>query len=162
MKKAPSFLAALLLISAIFLSFNSIASSAEQARFGDWEVTCIENNCRLAQGLKNPDNPGIVFGLLIVNIKGSDVPVAQLNFPLGIYLPASIGILVAEEKVEIPMTTCLPKGCIALLPLNDSLIKAMQTQPEFNVRFYVNEKTPREISFSLKGFSEAYEIFSKN
>ena len=131
-------------------------AQAKEEVIGDWRLVCDEG-CVLAQGLANPDKPGVVYALQVTKVDGGKQALLQLNFPLGVYLPPGLGFSVANIKRELPMTVCLPVGCRAILGADKELLAALQSADKAMVRFYLSEKNPMEIAFSLKGFSEAYK-----
>jgi invasion protein IalB len=154
----PKFIAPIssLLFGLLLSAFHQPTQAATTETFDDWKLTC-EKICVLAQGLENPNNPGVLYGIQISKIESSVHTILQLNFPLGIYLPAGIGIIAGDYKQELPMTVCLPSGCRAILNLNDKLLAAINKNEKLHVRFYVSDKKPAEISFSTKGFERGYK-----
>lgn len=144
-----------LLVTLILCTAHQQSYAADTEALGDWQLTC-EKKCVLAQGLENPNNPNMLYGIQISKIESSVLPVIQFNFPLGIYLPTGVGIIVGDYKQALPMTVCLPSGCRAITTLNEKLLAAISKNEKINIRFYVSEKKPNEISFSTKGFELGY------
>jgi invasion protein IalB len=68
---------------------------------------------------------------------------------------------VGALRRDIPVSVCLPRGCQAILPLDEGLVAALGAGSVYRVRFYTAESTPNEIEFSLQGFDEAYQALSE-
>jgi invasion protein IalB len=145
-----------LLVTLILSTAHQQSYAADTESLGDWQLTC-EKKCVLAQGLENPNNPNMFYGIQISKIESSVLPVIQFNFPLGIYLPAGVGIIVGDYKQSVPMTVCLPSGCRAITTLNEKLLAAITKNEKINIRFYASEQKPNEVSFSTNGFALGYK-----
>ena len=143
------------LVAFLGLLLSAVVAQAKEEAIGDWRLVC-DQACVLAQGLANPDKPGVVYALQVSKIESGKQTLLQLNFPLGVYLPPGLGFSVANIKRELPMTVCLPVGCRAILGLDSELLTALKSADKAFVRFYLSEKNPVEIAFSLKGFGEGY------
>jgi len=102
----------------------------------------------------------IIFSIQVSKVS-DDNTVMQLNFPLGLYIPAGIGISAGNFQTNISLTTCLPKGCRALLVINDEIKKQLQTSDMLDVRFFSAQNQEKEISYSLKGFQSAFNAMSQ-
>lgn len=122
--------------------------------YGDWRAVC-KTGCVIAQGLQNPDQPGVIYSSQISYVSGRSDPVLQLNLPLGIYLPPGIAIEIGETQHKAPVTVCLPEGCKVLLVLNAEIVQQLQQSTAYTVQLFVTEQTPRQLKFSLRGFSDA-------
>ncbi len=142
------------------LGFLASPASADEAaqlqRFDDWTYECGDGGCSIRQGLSNPENPTIVYGIVVSKVQNNPSPIMRLNFPLGVYLPSGIGLAVGDMKLDIPMTVCLPKGCSAIAVVTDELSARLVSEDTIKVRFYIADRTPREISYPLSGFIPAY------
>ncbi|WP_372628055.1 invasion associated locus B family protein [Arsukibacterium sp.] len=143
-----------LLSSLLSQTVSADTSKATVEAFGDWRSVCNEQ-CVIAQGLQNPENPDIIYSSQVAYVTGSSDPVLQLNLPLGIYLPPGVAIDIGENKHRAPVTVCLPQGCKVLLVLSPQIIRQLQQNAAYTVKVFVTEQTPRQLKFSLRGFTEA-------
>jgi len=134
------------------LLLSSSAFSTE-TKSGDWEVSCKET-CVIGQAVTST-NGSLKFGLTITQVKGAAVPIAQINTPLGLYLPRGLGIQVSDKKMDIPFITCLPTGCKAIFKVTDALVAKLNKSNLLQMRFYTQSKTPQIINISLNGFEDA-------
>jgi len=142
-----------------FTSLISInATAVEQEIFDDWALKC-QQSCYIYQGMKSK-NQNTIFSLQVSKVS-NEIVAMQLNFPLGLYIPAGIGIALGDFKKSIPLTTCLPIGCRALLVLNDEIKGQIERSNKVKVRFFTTQSQEKEISFSLKGFQNAFNAMNK-
>ncbi|SNY60623.1 Invasion protein IalB, involved in pathogenesis [Arsukibacterium tuosuense] len=147
---------ALLTLSTALASPAAVAddAKADVTEFGDWRAVC-RDQCVIAQGLQNPEQPGLIYSSQVSYVSNSSDPVLQLNLPLGIYLPPGVAIDIGENKHRAPVTVCLPEGCKVLLVLSPEVVKQLQDNAAYTVQLFVTEQSPRQLKFSLRGFSDA-------
>lgn len=159
----PKALAAMALVVLKTALFSQAAvadeTKPEVTEFGDWRAVC-RAQCVIAQGLQNPEQPGVIYSSQISYVSNSSDPVLQLNLPLGIYLPPGVAVDIGENKHRAPVTVCLPEGCKVLLVLSPAIVKQLQDNAAYTVQMFVNEQTPRQLKFSLRGFSDALASLS--
>ena len=85
-------------------------------------------------------------------------PVALVQLPLGINLPAGAKLQVDEGKaVDLQIQTCEQRGCYANLPVAPDLLAAMRTGKQLKVLFQTLTKEPIAIPLPLTDFAAAYE-----
>ena len=99
--------------------------------------------------------------IVLVNIRiASDTraPVALVQLPLGLNLPAGAKLQVDEGKaVDLQIQTCEQRGCYANLPVAPDLLAAMRTGKQLKVLFQTLTKEPIAIPLPLTDFAAAYE-----
>jgi len=142
-----------ILLTSLTSLFSASSAAVEQKLYDDWALNC-QQSCYIYQGMQSKSQ-NTIFSLQVSKVSDNTMAM-QLNFPLGIYIPAGIGIAVGDFKKNIPLTTCLPKGCHALVVLNDEIQKQLKANNKINVRFFTAQSQEKEISFSLKGFQDAF------
>lgn len=152
-------LAGTVIVSTLLIAVLSAPAFADEIKpavteFGDWRAVC-KTNCVIAQGLQNPEQPSIIYSSQISYVSGNNDPVLQLNLPLGIYLPPGVAIDIGTNKHRAPVTVCLPEGCKVLLQLTPAIVQQLRDNAAYTVQLFVNEQSPRQLKFSLRGFSEA-------
>jgi invasion protein IalB len=145
-----------LVILVAWLPATAIGQDVTQI-MGDWQLHCEAGDCRIRQGLANPDQSGVVYSSDVQFLADKDKVVLSLSFPLGLYLPPGVGLRVGDETRDVPMTVCLPTGCLAIVELDVVLLNALRSEENYIVRFYTASETPNEIKFSLDGFNDAYK-----
>jgi invasion protein IalB len=99
--------------------------------------------------------------IVLVNIRvASDTrqPVALVQLPLGLNLPAGAHLQVDEGKVvDLQIQTCEQRGCYANLPVPADLLAAMRTGKQLKVSFQNLAKEAISIPLPLADFAAAYD-----
>lgn len=81
----------------------------------------------------------------------------EVALPLGMDLRAGIVMQIDEgEELVAAYTTCVPQGCAAVLPVNDSLFQAFQAGAGAKIGFRpFGTSQTQVIEMSLSGFTAA-------
>jgi invasion protein IalB len=99
--------------------------------------------------------------IVLVNIRvTSDThqPVALVQLPLGLSLPAGAKLQVDEGKtVDLQIQTCENRGCYANLPVAPDLLAAMRSGKQLKVSFQNLGKETITIPLPLADFPAAYD-----
>jgi len=146
-------------ISSVLLVLSTTSFNLQgqtQSQTGDWSILC-NKTCKATQLLLSEDKKLKYSATVSLNDEQNLLHM-KLVFPLGIYLPANIALMVNGIEKSIPVTTCVPSGCNALLIMNSELQKAMMEASLLKVRFFSSDSRENEIIYSLKGFKSALEL----
>ena len=99
--------------------------------------------------------------IVLVNIRvASDTrqPVALVQLPLGLNLPAGAKLQVDEGKmVDLQIQTCENRGCYANAPVAPELLAALQSGKQLKVSFQNLDKEVITIPMPLADFAAAYD-----
>jgi invasion protein IalB len=99
--------------------------------------------------------------IVLVNIRvTSDTrqPVALVQLPLGLNLPAGAKLQVDEGKViDLQIQTCENRGCYANTPVSPELLAALKSGKQLKVVFQNLNKEVITIPMPLADFAAAYE-----
>jgi invasion protein IalB len=99
--------------------------------------------------------------IVLVNIRvpgDTRSPVALIQLPLGLNLPAGAKVQVDDGKsVDLPIQTCEARGCFASTPIAADLLAAMKTGKQFKVSFQTLAKETVAIPMPLGDFAAAFE-----
>jgi len=99
--------------------------------------------------------------IALVNIRvTSDTrqPIALVQLPLGLNLPAGAKLQVDEGRiVDLQIQTCEQRGCYANLPVPVDLLAAMRTGKQLKVSFQNLAKEAISIPLPLADFAAAYD-----
>jgi invasion protein IalB len=126
-----------------------------------WMVNCTNVaggfDCRASQTLVNKNTGKAVVTLVVRTTPGTKKPVMLVQVPLGIYLPAGIGLQIGRDAMKtLQLQSCNLEGCLTEYSLADAEIAAMQR----NADLTVSMKDLKQIPVSLKvpglGFAAAY------
>jgi invasion protein IalB len=155
----------LMLFWSVALLVQPVIEAKEGDRFDDWTVGCeklgegdkAQERCFIYQTVVNNDTDQPVLQVAIGYLPGDDKPAAILTVPLGVALPPGMGISVDEGKaIGVPYERCVPKGCIAGIPLNDEIIGQFKRGNKAQV--LLHDGTRRvALPVSLKGFTKGFD-----
>ena len=99
--------------------------------------------------------------IVLVNIRvpsDTHVPVALVQLPLGLNLPAGAKIQVDDGKVvDLQIQTCENRGCYASTPIAPDLLTALRSGKELKVSFQNLGKETITIPMPLADFPAAYD-----
>jgi invasion protein IalB len=99
--------------------------------------------------------------IVLVNIRvASDThqPIALVQLPLGLNLPAGAKLQVDEGKtVDAQIQTCENRGCYANLPIAPDMLAALRTGKQLKVSFQNLGKESITIPMPLADFPAAYD-----
>lgn len=128
-----------------------------------WSSTCsaparnLPLECALEQRAFIRET-GQVIGQITIRVPSeTKKPVAMIQAPLGLFLPAGITVDVDGDMAQnYPLQTCNANGCFAGFPITDQLLNRMFNGGKLNVIFQYLDKKPFTLPMSLVGFTEAY------
>jgi invasion protein IalB len=99
--------------------------------------------------------------IVLVNIRvASDTrqPVALVQLPLGLNLPAGAKLQVDDGKVvDLQIQTCENRGCYANTPVSPEMLGALKSGKQLKVAFQNLNKEVITIPMPLADFASAYE-----
>jgi invasion protein IalB len=99
--------------------------------------------------------------IVVVNIRiapDTRAPVALVQLPLGLNLPAGAKVQVDDGKVvDLQIQTCEQRGCYANAPITPDLLTALRSGKQFKVSFQKLGKETITIPMSLTDFAAAYD-----
>ena len=82
----------------------------------------------------------------------------MMRLPHGMFLPDGVSMTVDGKTLpKQAVQTCDQKGCYVGLPIDDALLKSLQTGKTLSIAFKSLEKKDITIPISLSGFKEAYD-----
>ena len=99
--------------------------------------------------------------IVLVNIRVSGdthAPVALVQLPLGLDLPAGVKVAVDDGKaIDLPIQTCENRGCFASTPIAPELLAALKSGKQLKVSFQNLAKEMITIPMLLADFAAAYD-----
>jgi invasion protein IalB len=99
--------------------------------------------------------------IVLVNIRvASDThaPIAVVQLPLGLSLPAGASLQVDDGKpLDLKIETCENRGCYASAPVAPALLAALKSGKQLKVSFQNLGKETITIPMPLADFASAYE-----
>lgn len=136
-------------------SLNAFAAPTNGTKYGDWEGVCQGNECGIIQVQYNNDKVPVGRVVLQKMKQAGNNPVAIITVPLGVNLPAGMGIAVdGKEIARLPFNFCDQGGCNVAIPLQGDVLNKIKAGNKLQVAAFVGDKQ-QTVVFSLSGVSKA-------
>lgn len=157
--------------AAVFgLAFGSVAAFAQDSlpkvgqKFGDWVFQCSavaqnQTDCAFVQTIVTQDGKRQLAQLQLLEQK--TVPgtyVLTIILPLGLELQNGVTSRIDQtDPVLMSFKTCIPRGCIASMPLDEILASALRNGNKLELAFTMADATKTAIiTGSLAGINDAF------
>jgi invasion protein IalB len=140
---------------------NKPAQPSETKEFGDWSVRCYPATsatpCEMIELLVNKKSGRRVLGVLLVYNQARNQNLLQIAVPLGVMLQNG-AVLGSDTYTSGVMhfRLCDMQGCYVVAPLDNDAVKAIGQATKAEVRIVSTEGKNFNITFSLNGFTAAY------
>jgi len=145
--------------------------------YQDWRTYCppaaTENvSCELSGDIRDSAATGDVKPIVarisvISDFRNTENPGQEtfaLTVPLNVLLEPGVGLQIGKEPVKVlKFRTCNNVGCIATVPLDDTILDAMKSGAETRVSFtgaQPNDKA-QTLVVSYNGFDAAYSAYKR-
>ncbi len=99
---------------------SEVGSGQVKAIYGAWKLKCAQlagakqDKCALVQDLKLEDRPNMFLTVLIMRSFDSDKKILRIVAPLGVVLPAGLGLRIDGADVgNVKFLKCWKFGCLA-------------------------------------------------
>ena len=149
---------------ALFSSVSALSLAADKTgvtavSHKDWRVVCnVQEQCVASQiiSVKKDDQLQNVLSLTLVNGQDGNANL-ELKLPFGIDLrPGIVTRVDASDEEKFSFITCMPDGCIAVMPMTKARQAAFRKGAKLAVGFRPlgNEKV-MVVEASLSGFTAA-------
>ena len=133
-------------------------ASQLQETHGDWRLACVQQAeqrlCTLIQQQNDRDSGQLVLGLEFTALPG-DAAEGTIVLPFGVAVDKPVTLLVDDVVVGTePFRTCLPVGCIVVVPLDARRVAQFTQAKMLGVRT-ASVPDGQEVSFrvSMNGFA---------
>jgi len=160
-------LAALFLAITVTTSLTAGGAAAQGAVrevFGDWQQRCetpagaTQEQCAIVQNVAADDRPNVTLLVIVLPTADGESMLMRVVAPLGVLLPAGLGLLIDEEDVgRAGFVRCLSTGCVAEVVMDEALITQLGEGGEAT---FIVFQTPEEgigIPVSLDGFAQGFD-----
>ena len=160
----------LISVAVLGLAFGSGSALAQDSqpkvgqKFGDWVFQCSavaqnQTDCAFVQTIVTPDGKRQLAQLQMLEQK--TVPgtyILTVVLPLGLDLQNGVTARIDQtDPVLVTLKTCLPRGCIASMPLDEVLGSALRNGNALELAFTVADgKKTATVTGSLTGIDEAF------
>jgi invasion protein IalB len=139
-----------------------------EANFGPWSLVCTQpkskeekSSCSLVQALVERDSNKLVFRVTVAyGPKGNLV--LRIDGPTGVALQKGLEFSPDEGKIyRMAFTTCLPRGCSALLMIADDLKQDLQKSQKGSITVYALSGQPVRAPAQFDGFADGLAALDK-
>jgi invasion protein IalB len=136
-------------------------ASTLQETYQDWRVACSSRDkataCAISQDQTQQNGQRLLAVEMQVRPDGSAL--ATFLLPFGIVLDSGITPNVDDQPPLKPVRfrTCLPTGCIALLPIDPATLAKLRVGSRLNLKVTADADKPLSFPVSLHGFSAALD-----
>ena len=140
---------------------NKPVQPSETKEFGDWTVRCYPVSsptpCEMIELLVNKKSGQRVLGVLIVFNAAQNQNVVQIAMPLGVSVQNG-AVLSSDTYTSgvLRYRLCDVQGCYAFAPVDEDAIKALKRATKAEMKIVSADGKKINLSFSLNGFSAAY------
>ena len=108
---------------------SEVGSGQVKAIYGAWKLKCAQiagakqDKCALVQDLKLEDRPNMFLTVLLMRSFDSDKKILRVVAPLGVVLPAGLGLRIDDADVgNVKFLKCWKFGCLAEVIVDDNLV----------------------------------------
>jgi len=143
---------------------DAAAQGAVREVFGDWQKRCetpagaSTEQCAIVQNVAADDRPNVTLLVIVLPTADGESMLMRVVAPLGVLLPAGLGLLIDEEDVgRAGFVRCLSTGCVAEVVMDEALITQLGEGGEAT---FIVFQTPEEgigIPVSLDGFAQGFD-----
>lgn len=136
--------------------------------YGQWALLCgepkekeLRPRCSLVQALVEKSSNQLVFRVVVTyGPKGKLI--LKIDGPTGIALQRGLEFALGEAKLyRMPFHTCVPKGCSALLVIEDDLKQDLLNAEKGTLTVYALDGRPLRALAELKGFADGLAALDK-
>lgn len=161
---------ALVLAGTAVLAGGAAAPSdkATNQAFGDWVLHCTEikpgvTDCVLRQKIVSAETKLPVAAFAIGTQEDSRALRLTAILPLGLDIPAGVSGKAGDVPLAFTVQTCVRRGCVASVAVDDSLLKALKGSDAFTASFRMRGvEQPVTLPVSLKGLDQGLkELLAK-
>ena len=133
-------------------------------KFGDWVFQCSavaqnQTDCAFVQTIVTPDGKRQVAQLQMLEQKTKPgTYILTVVLPLGLDIQNGVTARIDQtDPVSATLKTCLPRGCIASMPLDEILAGALRNGNKLELAFTMADgKKTATVTGSLTGIDEAF------
>jgi len=133
------------------------------ATYQDWRTACPPSSdakarCQMVQQVLDSKSQSQVASVAISEDGGKQV--MGLTLPYDVELEPGVGLVVGTDPVKVfPYRTCNQVGCVAVITLDDKLLKSLDTAKNARILVAGLDGKPVAIPLSLDGYADAVKAY---
>jgi invasion protein IalB len=152
-------------------TYNTASESSTV--YNDWRVFCpqaqMENvSCEISGDIVDPELKATIARISIAkdfrNKENPDGEVIAYTLPPNVLLPNGVGVQVGKEPVKtVKYRSCNQQGCVAITPLDDTMINAMRAGTDTKISFIGAQPNAKAqtLTVSYNGFNAARRAYER-
>lgn len=137
--------------------------------FGEWVLVCANEKdeegkkpCSLAQALVERKTQKAVFRVIFTHGPKGNL-VLQVDGPIGVALQRGLEFSPDTKKVyRLPFQTCVPRGCRAVMVVDDDLKKELGTSKQGSLTVYALNGQAVKTATNLNGLTDGLAALDKS
>ena len=141
---------------------SEVGGGQIKAIYGAWKLKCAQiagtkqqDKCALVQDLKLEDRPDMFLTILFMRAFDSDKKILRIVAPLGVVLPAGLGLRVDGTDVgNVKFLKCWKFGCLAEVIADDTLVSKFTNGQTASFIVYPTPDSGVGFPAPLSGFAE--------
>jgi invasion protein IalB len=140
---------------------SEVGSGQVKAIYGAWKLKCAQiagakqDKCALVQDLKLEDRPNMFLTVLFMRSFDTDKKILRIVAPLGVVLPAGLGLRVDGTDVgNVKFLKCWKFGCLAEVIVDDTLVSKFTSGQTASFIVFPTPDSGIGFPAPLAGFSE--------
>lgn len=153
----------LMVVAALISGWAVAEPEVEETRFQDWNRVCVTDQevtrCEAVQILSVTQNEQTqpILQATVTELEGNRF--MEFALPLGMDLRAGMVIQIDQgDEITFGYTTCVPKGCAGVLPLDQERFAVLKAGNTARLGFLpFGGDQVQVLELSLKGFTAASE-----
>ena len=140
---------------------SEVGSGQVKAVYGAWKLKCAQiagakqDKCALVQDLKLQDRPNMFLTVLFMRAFDSDKNILRIVAPLGVVLPAGLGLRVDGADVgNVKFLKCWKFGCLAEVIVDETLVTKFTSGQTASFIVFPTPESGIGFPAPLAGFAE--------
>jgi len=154
--------------TALFLSSHILAQEPKVSR-STWQAGCGKavsgkNVCQIQRDIRHGDGKDLVSQFIITREVDKKDALIRWLMPLDVNLPYGVRFAVTTKNkrgqtFQAAYQNCAKEGCWAVMPLTDTIEKALRAGATMQVSFVSKDLRQVEIGIDLNGFTKVHDAF---
>ncbi len=140
---------------------SEVGAGQVRATYGEWKLKCAQiagakqDKCALVQDLKLENQRNMFLTVLVMRSFDSDKKILRIVAPLGVVLPAGLGLKVDGADVgNVKFLKCWKFGCLAEVIVDDALVSKLSNGQTASFIVFPTPDSGIGFPAPLKGFAE--------
>lgn len=137
--------------------------------FGEWVLVCANEKddtgkkpCSLAQALVERKSQKAVFRVIFTHGPKGNL-VLQVDGPIGVALQRGLEFSPDTKKIyRLPFQTCVPRGCRAVMVVEDDLKKELEASKKGSLTVYALNGQAVRTATNLNGLTDGLAALDKS